>query len=532
MISSDIVRMYREIHSWVGIVCGLFLFIAFYAGAISMFEVPLQRWTSPPIDTQLATPLTKTQELINKASAKYPGAAKNFTIVLDLGPDQPARMQWQQRPAGADEHDPAINYYADLDNNGELNVRQDLISPAAQIIDDIHQQVGLLIEHEQAMVITGLVSLLYGLALVSGVIILLPTLVKDLFALRLGKKIKRLWLDVHNLLGVFSLPFHIVMAFTSLTFAYHDYFYDSQMASIYPDKKPAIAGPAAVQASSPAQPLYPVAAVLAKLKKIDPEFGPEQLNYRRGRGPNAGLTLLVAGNNPKHHANRARFGYASVDPYTGELIDADYMPGHQSPMMATVGGFFSLHFGSFGGNATRWLYFILGLGGSFLFYSGNLLWIEAKRKKSRTDSNGKPTQQSRSSKILGSLTIGISLGCIAGISLVIASAKLIPALINTLPGSFSTLYYLVFFAALCWALYRGAARSAVELLYTTAACTALIPIASLLALLFGLGWNHGDSTVWVDIVAMVGALCFLKLAAKTTARIRSAPQLSVWSAAS
>jgi len=524
--------MYREIHSWVGIICGLFLFIAFYAGAISMFEVPLQRWTSAPVQAQLTTPLAKTQQLINTVNSQYPDAAKNFTIVLDLGPDQPARMQWQQRPAGADEHDPAVNYYADLDSNGELNVRQNLPSAVAQLIDDIHQQVGLLIEREQAMIITGIVALLYGVALVSGVIILLPTLVKDLFALRLGKKIKRLWLDVHNLLGVFSLPFHIVMAFTSLTFAYHDYFYGSQMASIYPDQKPAIAGPTAVPASSPTQPLLPVAAVLAKLKTIDPEFGPEQLNYRRGRGPNAGLTLLVAGNNPKHHANRARFGYANVNPYTGELIDADYMPGHQSPMMATVGGFFSLHFGSFGGNATRWLYFILGLGGAFLFYSGNLLWIEAKRKKSRTDSNGQPTQQSRSSKVLGSLTIGVSLGCIAGISLAIASAKLMPTFINAIPGSFSTLYYLIFFASITWALSRGTARSAVELLYATTACTALIPIASLLALLFGLGWNHGDSTVWVDIVAVVGVLCFLKLAAKTTARIRSAPQLSVWSAAS
>ena len=49
MIRSDLVRMYRDIHRWVGIVCGLFLFIAFYAGAIAMFEIPIQRWASPPV---------------------------------------------------------------------------------------------------------------------------------------------------------------------------------------------------------------------------------------------------------------------------------------------------------------------------------------------------------------------------------------------------------------------------------------------------------------------------------------------------
>ena len=44
---TDIVRMYRHIHSWIGVACGLALFIAFYAGALTMFEIPLQRWATP-----------------------------------------------------------------------------------------------------------------------------------------------------------------------------------------------------------------------------------------------------------------------------------------------------------------------------------------------------------------------------------------------------------------------------------------------------------------------------------------------------
>ncbi|WP_159101778.1 PepSY domain-containing protein [Asaia platycodi] len=41
-LRADIVTVYRELHSWVGVVAGLFLFIAFYAGAISMFEPALE----------------------------------------------------------------------------------------------------------------------------------------------------------------------------------------------------------------------------------------------------------------------------------------------------------------------------------------------------------------------------------------------------------------------------------------------------------------------------------------------------------
>ncbi|MGF7151996.1 putative iron-regulated membrane protein [Sphingomonas zeicaulis] len=40
---TDIIRTYKDIQSWVGIIAGLALFIAFNAGAITMFEEPLQR---------------------------------------------------------------------------------------------------------------------------------------------------------------------------------------------------------------------------------------------------------------------------------------------------------------------------------------------------------------------------------------------------------------------------------------------------------------------------------------------------------
>ena len=40
---TDVVKMYKEVHGWVGILSGLCLFIAFYAGALTMFELPLQR---------------------------------------------------------------------------------------------------------------------------------------------------------------------------------------------------------------------------------------------------------------------------------------------------------------------------------------------------------------------------------------------------------------------------------------------------------------------------------------------------------
>ncbi len=41
----------------------------------------------------------------------------------------------------------------------------------------------------------GVISVLYGLALVSGVLLHLPRLKKDLFAVRPGRNLKRFWMD-------------------------------------------------------------------------------------------------------------------------------------------------------------------------------------------------------------------------------------------------------------------------------------------------------------------------------------------------
>src|SRR3546814_15498106 len=60
----------------------------------------------------------------------------------------------------------------------------------------------------------GLVSLLYGLALLSGVVIHLPRLLQNLFALRPGRNLKQFWQDAHNVVGVLSLPMHVMFAIT------------------------------------------------------------------------------------------------------------------------------------------------------------------------------------------------------------------------------------------------------------------------------------------------------------------------------
>ena len=51
-VRGDVLKMYKTLHTWVGISSGMLLFIGFFAGALTMFEEPVQQW-SEALDQQV-----------------------------------------------------------------------------------------------------------------------------------------------------------------------------------------------------------------------------------------------------------------------------------------------------------------------------------------------------------------------------------------------------------------------------------------------------------------------------------------------
>lgn len=528
---TDIVRMYRHIHSWIGVACGLALFIAFYAGALTMFEIPLQRWATPPSALPSPPPLSATQALLDAMLAARPEIASAYYVNVATGPETPARVSWlKEARRSRDDDGPIVEFGAALAPDGQWVSARLEAAPVTGLIDRLHQQVGLPLPHEAAMVVTGGIALLYGVALFSGFVTILPTVLRDLFALRLGDSVKRLWLDVHNALGVVSLPFHLVMALSVVVFAFHDGFYATQDAVVYEgDLQQQWA-----QGRPPHPESDPAAALLTPDELVDrvvaqaPGFAPTRLEYSTDAGGR--VSARVLGADPRYALRGPTFGIAAVDPYDGRLLQTDYLPGHQPVYAAIVSNFFALHFGNYGGNPIRWAYFMLGLTGALVFYTGNLLWIESRRKFAKRDSP--LPAQTRSARALGSLTVGVALGCVAGISASLAATKWLPGRVHDVTTWHEGIYYAVFLAAVTWAILRGPARASFELLWAAALATALIAISSLVAALVpGLGgWNWGGTTLVVDGVALAGALLFAYLARRTRRRVLGAPHDSIWAA--
>lgn len=538
-IAAYLVKTYKTLHTWVGIVAGLFLFICFFAGSVLMFQEPLMRWASPPPPVAVsAMPSEQWQTLINKTLAAYPQAQKNFTFHTQLNEATPTHLSFDinakrgGRFAEDDGYPPTSQLrWVYLDNQGNLQGFDYQPSHIGTLINDLHQTAGIpvgRVGHDfLGVYVMGVVAVLYFLALVSGTIVLLPTLVKDFFAVRVGKNLKRFWLDTHNVLGITSLPFHIVIAFTTVVFAFHDIIYDNIEHLAYNDK-PIFNRPE----KQPPQP-----ANLAQLMTVDKitqlaseqsaGFVPRELEYSNVMDKNA--SVMIWGENDHYIQRAATRNLMRLNPYTGKITDSEYLAGKQRTDLGVITSFFSLHFGSFGGNVVRWLYFILGLMGAALFYTGNLLWLESRRKKLKSQVIN-TVSQNKSVKIMAALTVGVSIGCMAGMGWAMSMGKWLSPIMPQANAMFGV-YYVVFFACTVYALWLGAARSVTILLIFCGLGFLSMPITGLISLIFSSHnlWLHTSlATLMVDITALVGGLICFYLARKTYQRVNQGEKDSIW----
>jgi uncharacterized iron-regulated membrane protein len=508
-MKADTLRRFLSLHTWMGLLAGMALFIAFYAGAITVFSHEIGDWNrSGTAAVAPSDPVARTQSLLDDLLKKHPEAAESIYLVLpgEHGP-QPSAY-WFEAATGESrrfmlDDDKAL--HEDTFGHGFI-----------EYIYDLHFTAGL--PKPFGTYLFGVVCLLYGLALVSGVVIYAPGLLKNLFALRLGRNLKRLWQDSHNAIGMLSLPFHLVFAWSGAVLALGLLLLAPFQALVYGDKLQKLLerdfyGAPQVAAAHVARPTLPLDTLLQRGQAALPELAIEGISLVNVGDANARATLY--GEVEQRRLNQ--LGSVTLDATNGEVIST-VAPKTMTPGMAFLRGLQALHFGSYGHDAVKWLYFVLGLAGAFLFYSGNLLWIETRRKR-------RQAEQPLRTRVMAALTLGVCLGCVAGVSAVFIAGALAPQ------AAAAPVYLTVFFASLLWACLRQPARAGHELLWLCALLTAAIPLADWIGSgeqLFAAAWHGHWHRFFVDAVAVLLALVYWRLARATLRRGRKGEPNSVW----
>ncbi len=518
-LKSSTLRTYTTLHTWVGLVAGFALFVAFYAGAITVFHHELQFWQSPHAVERPQETLADAQQLLDDVLALHPEARKHVGMLFPGGEHPDVAIYWQDAKG-------AWQFATRDDVQGSAEPPQAALS---ELVNALHFSLGIPVAGTYLM---GIVSLLYGIALVSGLVIHLPKLMQDLFALRPGRNLKRFWQDAHNVIGVLSLPMHVMFAVTGamlcLLFitmaALNPLIYRSELMGALPaafDTAPI--KPAAGQSAPQGQlAMWHTRSIEVAREQGLQDFEPAYLKLANSGDANA--VVEVTGEAP---GTLGPLGSVALDANTGELL-ATQLPGQRDANHAAISSAYALHFGEYGNAWVKWMYFLLGLGGAFLFYSGNLLWIESRRKR-------RQVLQGRAQVNLARATVGVCIGVCVAISVAFIATQLLEmrALNQSLDVGAGITWACFITWALCvaWAALRPPVRAAQELLWAAAVTTALIPVAHGVATGWWF-WKSAAAGHWnlffVDIVALAMAFGFASLARATARRARTGEANSVW----
>lgn len=515
-MKSALLRNCLAAHTWVGLAAGLALFIAFYTGALTVFTHELHAWEGKPrITHSQADARRLAQPLIDAVLAQHPQAAADFYLHLPDRYQPMLQLDWYESLGNGKTRD----HHFTLSATGQLLE----FEPRSEFVDFIyllHYTAGL--PHSWGLYALGMVCVLYGVALVTGVLIYAPNFFADLFAFRWGKNLKRLWQDAHNVVGILSLPFHVIFAWSGAVLALGTLLLAPFQFWVFDGSLLKLIGPdlelSSATATSTTAPLLPASRLMELAEKQLPDMEITRLHY--AHAGDRGALADVYGEIEQRRLTRS--AGVALNAASGELVRM-MEPVNLSPGARFLRSLQSLHFGDFGRVTVKWLYFILGLCGAFLFYSGNLLWIEVRRRR-------RVRAQPRSGILVAKLTIGVCLGCIAGVSVLFLANKLLPDMAER-PLWEERSYYLCFGLCMLWALLRPTARAAYELLLLSAVLTLAIPLANA----FTTGHHllrtlqDGQWAIFcVDASALVFAWAFWRLARATLHRARHGDANSVW----
>ncbi len=352
------------LHTWMGLVFGWLLFAIFLTGTLTYFKDEINHWTHPEIAVYPRDDAASLAHAQRYLQANAPQAPVWYINVPD-----------ERRPDISLMYRGASGFQqVSLDaRTGEpVTARQ---SMGGEFFYRFHFQLQL--PYPWGRWLASLCALVMLVTLVSG-IITHKKIFKEFFTFR-PRKGQRSWLDGHNAIGVLVLPFHLMIAYSSLVIFMVMLLpanilaqYGAQSANIYEELMPTSKNPAA--AGQPA-PLVPLADLYAQFHRQEPDSHLGLVEVEHPGDANASVVFA------RHGADRIvhQIGYGLVfDGVTGALRSDNQVT--TLPLML-AGGLYGLHMGHFADAGLRWLYFLAGVGGTAMIGTGLVMWLGKRQLK-------------------------------------------------------------------------------------------------------------------------------------------------------
>ncbi len=381
-MSKGFLRRLTEAHSWLGLCISGVLFVVFFAGSISLFRDEIKQWAQQP-----HFPLSET---VTDDKKKLP-----VSKVIDIAKggvehiDPEGRINVNSPKKHLPYFDVSVELLEDEDRARRVNFLVDPYSGAkfethddfelSDFIYELHTELNI----PTGTYIVGFVTLFLFFAVVSGIFIHARKLVTNFFKYRHDNQTRSKLLDIHNVIGVMSIPFTLMYAMSGLIFNLIIIYQIAFAVVLYKGDQDALLHDAGVQVVNPKWQDKPL-----ERHELDVLFAKTSEQY----GQDPYLTQVF---NYSDDSAVVRFFVREKNSLTiindisynlkDSSVNTQYDAEHGNALREGLSVFSRLHFADFAGVDIRILYFILGMAVCGLIVTGNLLWIK-KREKQRGQS--------------------------------------------------------------------------------------------------------------------------------------------------
>lgn len=503
------------LHTWVGLLLGWVLYFMFITGTAGYLDTEIDRWMNPELPvSQFAAPA----ERITQASLAYLDShapkAERWFISLPLNRNDPyPRVFW----SGAKGEDVEASGNRQFDPaTGAVLAGRD--TAGGQTLYRMHWKLHYL-PRTVGEWIVGIATMFMLIALITGVIVH-KKIFADFFTFHPGKG-QRSWLDAHNVVSVFSLPFQLMITWSGLIFMMFIYMPLIIAAWYGPgedNRKVFLAEmadtPALVEASGQPAPLVAPDGVMAEARR---HWNGAPIAALDIRHPNdAHARILVRGDfaaGPLRAADVLVF-----DGVSGALL-AEQRAQHSSAK-AFRDVMLGLHEGLFAGPVLRALYVLSGLLGAAMIATGLVLW--AVKRRQRSEKAGAAPHFGL--RLVERLNVATIIGLPVAIAAYFWANRLLPLAMTDRAAWEVNCLFLVWLLMFAHATWRPTAKVWTEQAWLAALAFALLPVINVLTTSRHLGHSlpQGD---WVmagfDLSMLALGAAFAILARYLTQRSRT-----------
>ena len=232
-MKSETLKNALNAHGWIGLLISLPLFIVFWAGAITLFHPELDQWSKQPyydidVDAKANGHAVDYNQLVEQQIQAF-GILPEDRISLRLPNEKsPYLRMFFQVPVEKEPDTLTLQAETAQDvtpQRIEKEFKDLLIDPYSGEIFTEHSPFELAdflyalhynLHLPQGLYIVGVITLFFMVIIITGVVVQLKNLVKNFFLYRKDKNTRSQMNDVHNVIGVISLPYAAMYALSGV----------------------------------------------------------------------------------------------------------------------------------------------------------------------------------------------------------------------------------------------------------------------------------------------------------------------------